>query len=44
MLDTDPPLANVEDMDLPRCVPDADEAIVILREAQAQWRKGATQP
>jgi uncharacterized protein (TIGR00730 family) len=44
MLDTDPPLANVEDMDLPRCVPDADEAIVILREAQAQWRKEATQP
>jgi uncharacterized protein (TIGR00730 family) len=31
------PLANAEDMELPRCVPDADRAIEILKKSQADW-------
>jgi len=44
MLTTDPPLANADDLDIPRCVATADEAIVILRESLAEWqaRKTAT--
>jgi uncharacterized protein (TIGR00730 family) len=37
MLSADPPLANAEDLAIPRCVATADEAIVILRECHAAW-------
>jgi hypothetical protein len=37
MLAADSPLANVEDFDIPRCVPDADSAIALLREHHAAW-------
>jgi uncharacterized protein (TIGR00730 family) len=37
MLAEDPPLANAEDMAIPRCVADADEAIALLREYQGAW-------
>jgi uncharacterized protein (TIGR00730 family) len=37
MLTVDPPLANVEDMAIPRCVATADEAIALLRERHAAW-------
>jgi hypothetical protein len=35
-----PPLANAEDMDIPRCVNTADEAIALLREHHARWLAG----
>ena len=38
MLSADHPLANVEDIAIPRCVATADEAIAILRERHAEWR------
>jgi hypothetical protein len=38
MLAVDPPLANVEDMTIPRCVANADEAIRLVRECHATWR------
>jgi uncharacterized protein (TIGR00730 family) len=37
MLRTDPPLANAEDMAIPRCVPDADAAIEVIRSRRDQW-------
>ncbi|HEY7316315.1 MAG TPA: LOG family protein [Candidatus Binatia bacterium] len=37
MLSFDPPLANAEDMDLPRCAANADEAIALIREHQGKW-------
>jgi hypothetical protein len=37
MLSTDPPLANGEDMDIPRCVASGDEAIAVLREHHERW-------
>jgi uncharacterized protein (TIGR00730 family) len=40
MLATDPALANPEDCDIPRCVASADEAIAIIRESHALWKKG----
>ena len=42
MLSTDPPLANSVDMDIPRCVENADEAIAIIREHQSDWLKQST--
>jgi uncharacterized protein (TIGR00730 family) len=39
MLSTDPPLANAEDMDIPRCVATGDEAIAILRQGHERWRR-----
>jgi hypothetical protein len=39
MLSTDPPLANPEDMAIPRCVADADEAIARIREHHRLWLK-----
>jgi len=39
MVSADPPLASVEDFSIPRCVANADEAIALLRESQAAWRK-----
>jgi hypothetical protein len=32
-----PPLANPEDMTIPRCVETADEAIALIREHHARW-------
>jgi len=37
MLSTDSPLANVEDMEIPRCVSNADEAISLIRKCHAIW-------
>jgi hypothetical protein len=39
MLSVDPPLANVEDMEIPRCVANADEAIALVRAHHAVWLK-----
>lgn len=38
MLPTEPPLANPEDMEIPRCVETGDEAIALLKEHHARWR------
>jgi uncharacterized protein (TIGR00730 family) len=32
-----PPLANPQDMDIPRCVNTADEAVALIREHHARW-------
>src|SRR5262245_29030139 len=37
MLAIDPPLANVEDMAIPRCVAHADAAIALIREHHQLW-------
>jgi uncharacterized protein (TIGR00730 family) len=37
MLGTEPPLAHPEDLEIPRCVANADEAIAIIRESRAAW-------
>jgi hypothetical protein len=37
MLSADPPLANPEDMAIPLCVADADEAIARLRKHHRDW-------
>jgi uncharacterized protein (TIGR00730 family) len=37
MLSADPPLANPEDMTIPRCAANADEAIAIIREHHGEW-------
>jgi uncharacterized protein (TIGR00730 family) len=37
MLSSDPPLANREDMTIPRCAADADEAVEIIREYHGRW-------
>jgi uncharacterized protein (TIGR00730 family) len=37
MLSADPPLANPEDMSIPRCVSSGDEAIAVLREHRDRW-------
>ena len=34
------PLASPGDMDIPRCVRGADEAIALIREAHGRWRGG----
>jgi uncharacterized protein (TIGR00730 family) len=39
MLSTEPPLASAGDMNIPHCVKNADEAIVIIRERHAAWAK-----
>jgi len=39
MLSADPPLANPEDMAIPRCVASGDEAIAVLREHHDRWRR-----
>jgi len=38
MLGFQPPLANPEDMAIPRCLASADEAIAVLREHHDRWR------
>jgi predicted Rossmann-fold nucleotide-binding protein len=37
MLSIDPPLANAEDMAIPRCAANADEAVALIRECHAAW-------
>jgi predicted Rossmann-fold nucleotide-binding protein len=37
MLSFDPPLANPEDMTIPRCAANADEAIAIIRQHHGYW-------
>ncbi len=37
MLSADTPLANAEDITIPRCVPNADEAIALIREHHQVW-------
>lgn len=44
MLNADPPLANVEDIDIPRCVATADEAIALIRERHGEWLAGQRNP
>jgi hypothetical protein len=39
MLSFETPLANAEDMDIPQCVGNGDEAIAIIRERYSQWVK-----
>ena len=38
LLASQPPLANPEDLVIPRCVDTADEAIAVIREHHARWR------
>ena len=37
MLSVEPPLAKAEDMTIPRCAANADEAIEIIREHHGKW-------
>jgi uncharacterized protein (TIGR00730 family) len=37
MLATDPPLAGLDDMNIPQCVADADEAIALIGQHRAAW-------
>jgi uncharacterized protein (TIGR00730 family) len=37
LANSQPPLANAEDMDIPRCVTTGDEAISLIREHHARW-------
>jgi uncharacterized protein (TIGR00730 family) len=39
MFALDPPLASPEDMTIPRCAANADEAIAIIREHRRNWRE-----
>jgi len=43
MLSFETPLANAEDMDIPLCVQDSEEAIAIIRERHSQWSGKAAQ-
>ena len=38
LLASQPPLANAEDMTIPRCVNTADEAIALIREHHSHWK------
>jgi len=44
MLSFEMPLANAEDIDIPHCVPSAEEAIAIIRERHSQWIREAAAP
>jgi hypothetical protein len=37
--DADLRMANPMDLDIPRCLSSADEAIAVLREEHARWQK-----
>jgi predicted Rossmann-fold nucleotide-binding protein len=37
LAESDPPLASVADIGIPRCVPTADDAIAIIREHHGRW-------
>jgi uncharacterized protein (TIGR00730 family) len=41
LLTTQPPLANAEDMTIPRCVATGDEAVALIREHHARWAQEA---
>ena len=43
MLTFETPLINREDIDIPRCVANGDEAIEILRQSHAQWLQNRSQ-
>jgi uncharacterized protein (TIGR00730 family) len=43
MLDVDPPLANAEDIEIPRCVDSADAAVAIVRGYHAHWKSEQTE-
>lgn len=43
MLSFEPPLANAEDMNIPKCVADGDEAITLIRLHRSQWEGSQTQ-
>jgi len=43
MLPFETPLANAEDMDIPVCVSDSEEAIAIIRERHTRWTNSARQ-
>src|SRR5947209_16259522 len=40
LLTSKPPLANPEDMTIPRCVNTADEAVALIREHHGRWLRG----
>jgi uncharacterized protein (TIGR00730 family) len=42
LLNSNPPLVNAEDIDIPICVNTADEAIAKIREHRANWTGGAS--
>jgi predicted Rossmann-fold nucleotide-binding protein len=42
LLNTQPPLVNPEDLNIPCCVNTADEAIALLREHHARWQAQQT--
>jgi hypothetical protein len=41
LLMTEPPLANPEDIAIPRCVDTSDEAIALIREHHAKWLRAS---
>jgi predicted Rossmann-fold nucleotide-binding protein len=43
MLSFEPPLANAEDMNIPKCVANGDEAITLIRLHQSHWSGAQTQ-
>lgn len=43
MLATDPPLAHAADLDIPKCIPNGDEAISLIRAFHAQWKQTRSQ-
>jgi uncharacterized protein (TIGR00730 family) len=42
MLSFEPPLAGVQDFNIPQCVATGDEAIAIIREQRSLWARAAT--
>jgi len=40
MLSSDPPLASADDLKIPQCAANADEAIAIIREHHRKWQRG----
>jgi uncharacterized protein (TIGR00730 family) len=44
MLSSDPPLANPEDLAIPRCVAGADEAIALIRTFRSLWQRKQADP
>jgi predicted Rossmann-fold nucleotide-binding protein len=40
MLSSDPPLASADDLKIPHCAANADEAIAIIREHHRKWQRG----
>jgi uncharacterized protein (TIGR00730 family) len=41
LANSQPPLANPEDLNIPRCVNTADEAIALIREQHARWQQAS---